>query len=132
MLIRIRYMLPRDSLVTIYKSFIGPCLDYSDTIYDQANKDSFTDKIEQLQYKSCPAITGAIQATSRECSYNEFGLKGLRRRWSRKLCTVYKLFSSQCPKYLFDILPSSESFFDTRKKQRHFLIAELVFRKLFN
>ena len=28
--------------------------------------------------------------------------------------------STQCPKYLFDIIPSGESFYDTRKKQRHF------------
>ena len=62
----------RDSLVTICKSFIRPRLDYGDAIYDQPNNDSFSDKIEeQLQYKACLAITGAIQATSRECLYNE-------------------------------------------------------------
>ena len=52
---------PRDSLVTIYKSFIRLHLDYGDVIYDQPNNDSFSDKIEQLQYKACLAITGAIQ-----------------------------------------------------------------------
>ena len=35
----------RDSLVTIYKSFIRPHLGYGDAIYDQSNNDSFTDKI---------------------------------------------------------------------------------------
>ena len=39
-------VLPRDSLVIIYKSFIRPHLDYSDVIYDQPNNDSFSDKIE--------------------------------------------------------------------------------------
>ena len=58
---RLRDILPRDSLVTIYKSFIRPHLDYGDVIYDQPNNDSFSDKIEQLQYKACLAITGAIQ-----------------------------------------------------------------------
>ena len=43
---RPRDILPRDSLVTLYKSFIRPHLDYGDVIYDQPNNDSFTDKIE--------------------------------------------------------------------------------------
>ena len=67
-------ILPRDSLVTIYKSFIRPHLDYGDVIYDQPNNDSFSDKIEQLQYKTCLAVTGAIQGTSQEYFYNELGL----------------------------------------------------------
>ena len=44
--------MPRDSLVTIYKLFIWPLLDYGDVIYDQPNNDSFSDKIDQLQYKA--------------------------------------------------------------------------------
>ena len=113
--------MPRDSLVTIYKSFIRPHLDYGDVIHDQPNNDSFSDKIEQLQYKACLAITEAIQGTSRECLYNEFGLESLSsRRWCRKLGAIYKLLSTQCPKYLFNIIPSSERFYDTRKKQRSF------------
>ena len=84
---RLRDILPRDSLVTIYKSFIRPHLDYGDVIYDQPNNDSFTDKTEQLQYKACLAITAAIQGTSRECLHNELGLECLSsRRWYRKLC----------------------------------------------
>ena len=66
---RLRDILPRDSFVTIYKSFIRPHLDYGDVIYDQPNNDSFSDKIEQLQYKACLAMTGTIQGTSRECLY---------------------------------------------------------------
>ena len=57
---RLRDKLPHDSLVTIYKSFIRPHLDYGDVVYDQPNNDSFCDKIEQLQYKACLGITGAI------------------------------------------------------------------------
>ena len=118
---RLRDILPRYSLVTIYKSFIRPHLHYGDVIYDQPNNDSFTDKIEQLQYKACLAIIRAVQGTSRKCLYNKLRLESLSsRRWCRKLCTIYKLLSTQCPKYLFDIIPSSESFYDTRKKQRPF------------
>ena len=73
------------------------------------------------QSNSNLAITGAIQGTSRECLYNEHRLESLSsRRWCRKLCTIYKLLSTQCPKYFFNIIPSSERFHDTRKKQRSF------------
>ena len=114
-------ILPRDSLLTIYKSFIRPHLDYGDVIYDKPNNDSFSDNIEQLQCKACLAITEVIQGTSRECLYNELGLESLSSRsWCRKLCAIYKLLSTQCPKYLYDIIPSSEGFYDTHKKQRPF------------
>ena len=114
---RLRDIFPRDFLVTIYKSFISPYLDYRDVIYGQRNNDSFSDKIEKLQYKACLAITGAIQGTSRECLYNELGLESLSsRRWCRKLCAIYKLLLTQCPKYLFNIILSSERFYDTCKK----------------
>ena len=32
----------------------------------------------------------------------------------------------KCPKYLFHIIPSSKGFYDTRRKQRLFSIAELI------
>ena len=41
--------LPRLPLLTIYKSFIRPYLDYDDTIYDQAYTASFHQKIESAQ-----------------------------------------------------------------------------------
>ena len=92
---RLRDILPRNSLVTIYKSFIRPHLDYGDVTYDQPDNDSFSDKIEQLQCKACLAITGAIQGTSQECLDNELGLRSLSSRlWCRKLCAIYKLLST--------------------------------------
>ena len=54
------YILPRKTLITIYKSFIRPHLDYCDVIYDQPNNESFYSKIEQIQYNAALAITGAI------------------------------------------------------------------------
>ena len=50
----------RDALLRIYKSFIRPHLDYGDIIYDKPNNESFKNKIENIQYKTCIAITGAI------------------------------------------------------------------------
>ena len=58
--------LPRLSLLTIYKSFIRPNLDYVDIIYDQAHTASFHQKIESVQYNSALAIAGAIRGTFKE------------------------------------------------------------------
>ena len=75
-----RDILPRDSLVTIYKSFMRPHLDYGDVIYDHPSNELFSDKMEQLQYKACLAIAGAIEGTLRECLYNELGLESFSSR----------------------------------------------------
>ena len=45
---RLSNTLPRKSLLTIYKSFIRPHLDYCDIIYDQPNNESFCTKIERI------------------------------------------------------------------------------------
>ena len=58
--------LPRLPLLTIYKSFIKPHLDYGDVIYDQAYTTSFHHKTESVQYNSALAITGTIRVTSKE------------------------------------------------------------------
>ena len=48
---RLRDILPRDSLVNVYKSFIKPHLDNLDDIHDQPNNDLFSNNIEQLLNK---------------------------------------------------------------------------------
>ena len=62
---KLQNILPRSALLTIYKSFIRPHIDYGDIIYDQAYNTSFHQKLERLQYNACLAITGAIRGTSR-------------------------------------------------------------------
>ena len=44
--------LPRLPLLSIYKSFIRPHLDYGDIIYAQAYNVSFHQKLESIQYNS--------------------------------------------------------------------------------
>ena len=56
--------LPPDALLRIYNSFIRPHLDYEYFIYDKRHNKSFKNKTENLQHKTCIAITVAIQGTS--------------------------------------------------------------------
>ena len=77
----------RQSLITIYKLFIRPHLDYGDIVYDRAFHESFHKKLESIQYNAAIAITGASKGTFSEKFFQELGLESLKsRRWLRKLC----------------------------------------------
>ena len=78
--------LPRHSLLSIYKMFVRPHLDYADIIYDRPNNELFKRKLEPVQYNAALAITGAITGTSRDKIFNELGIEYLAdRRWLRWL-----------------------------------------------
>ena len=70
---RLSVHLPRGALLTIYKSFIRPNLDYGYILYDKPNNENFQQKLEKVQYRACLAITNAIQGTSKERLYDELG-----------------------------------------------------------
>ena len=55
---KLQNILPREPLLTTYKSFVRPHLDYG-VIYDQHYNNSFHQKLESTQYYAALAITGA-------------------------------------------------------------------------
>ena len=93
---KLNNVLPRNALLTIYKSFVRPHLDYGDIIYHQPNNESTNRKLENVQYNAALAITGAIKGTSRSKLYKELGLESLK---SRGLSGVFAHFikSSNLP-----------------------------------
>ena len=109
--------LPRHSLIAIYQLFVRPHLDYGDIIYDQPNNESFTQKMERIQFKASLAMPGAIKGTSQSKLYSELGFESLKfRHWFRKLCIFFKLKASGLPEYLFDFIPQNNHLCNT-----HFL-----------
>ena len=103
LLCKFQNFLPRKALLTIYKPFIRPHLDYGDIIYDQTYNASFHQRLESLQHNAALPVTGAIRGTLKEKLYNELGLESLQnRRWYRKLSFLYKVIANQSP-YLFSI-----------------------------
>ena len=108
--------LPRASLVTIYKLFIKPHLDYGGIVYDQTFNNSFHERLDQIQYNSVLGITGAISFRSREKLYQELDFQFLRqRRWFRKLCRFLRIIN-QSPKYLSELIPTARQANMTRHK----------------
>ena len=96
-------ILPWNSLITIYKSFVRPHLDYDDVLYDQPNNESLCQKIESAQYNATLTIISAIKGTSQMKLYKELGLESLKfKRWFRKLYFVsqdYKTWFTRIPEY---------------------------------
>ena len=68
---KLQNLLPRKSLITVYKFFVRPDMDYGVIIYDQAYNASFLRKLESIQYNAALAITGAILGTLKEKLYQE-------------------------------------------------------------
>ena len=83
---KLQNVLPRITLVTIYKAFFRSHLYYEDILYDQAFNNNFHNRLKSIQYNACLAIAEAIKGTSRGKLYKDLGLEPLRfQRWYRKL-----------------------------------------------
>ena len=63
------------TLLTIYKSFVRPNLDYADMIYNKPFNESFKTQIEMIQHRVVLVITGEIKGTSRHRLYQIIGLE---------------------------------------------------------
>ena len=70
---------PRGPLLTIYKWFIRPHLDYCDVIDDPHYNNSFYQKLQSIQYNTVLAITGAIRGSPRENLCQKLGLESLQQ-----------------------------------------------------
>ena len=98
---KISLTLSRNNLLTIYKTFVRPILDYADIIYDKPLTESFKDKLEMVKYNAALVITSAIKGTSHDRIYRELSLESLaERRWSRKIFFFHKIINGLLPAYL--------------------------------
>ena len=68
----------RLALITIYKDFIRPHLDFGDILYDQAYNTYFHPKLEITQYKAC-LLAAVIYGTWKEKLYQELGLQRITK-----------------------------------------------------
>ena len=66
---RFQSVLPRLSLLIIYKTFIRSHFDDADVVYDQSYKSSFHEKLELIQYNATLSVTGALRGSSSEKPY---------------------------------------------------------------
>ena len=102
-------------------------MDYGDAIYDQPNNDSFIDKIEQLQYKTCLVITGAIRGPHVNVFTMSLDFKVLIAGGGEESFVLSINYRQLNALSSFSILYHLVKAFMTHAKNRdHFLIAELI------
>ena len=102
---RFQQVLPRSCLITIFKTFIKPPLDFEDVVFGHAFNNSLHQRLESIQQKSALAITGVIGRTSKEKLYQELTFQSLQfRRWFLKLSLCYKIMKNEFEYSLFSVL----------------------------
>ena len=99
---KLRHSLPQKSLITTYKAYLRPLIDFGNIIYDQPQKESFCEELESIQYKAASAI-------SISCIYQELGLESLTsRRYCKRLSCLFKMMKKEVPHYLINLIPKCE------------------------
>ena len=106
---KLQNRLPRRALLTIYKSFVRPHINYGDISYDQPNNDSFLSKIRIISIKCSFSHNRCNKGTSQTKIYKELGLESLKfRSGFRRLCTFFKIKQSGLSSYLYNLMQPSK------------------------
>ena len=63
---RLQNLLSMSVVITIYKAFVRPYLDYKNILSDQTYNSSFRKKLESIQYNASLVLTWAIRDSSKE------------------------------------------------------------------
>ena len=99
---KLNNLLPRNALLTIYKSLVRSHLNCEDILHHQPNGQSMNSKLESVQYSATRAITGVIKGTLGSKLCKELGLESLKSRTTfRRLCSFHKIICTGLPTYPF-------------------------------
>ena len=116
---KLQTTLPRAVLMTMYKAFVRPYLDYGDKIYDEAYNEAFHEKLESFQCSACLTLSRTTRGSPRERLSHELRLESLQRRHChKKLCLFYKIFKENKPAYLFNLIPTKNSNYNARNTDK--------------
>ena len=116
----IKKWVPFFTLVTYYKMWIRPHLEYADLVFDKAShnrilnnqifnlsrsKDAICVDLESIQYQAARIATGAWMGSSMDSTYELLGWETLEhRRTIRKLTELYRILNEKSPNHLYEIL----------------------------
>ena len=112
---KLRNLLSRSALNTIYKAFVRSHLYYGGILYGKSYNMSFHQKLESIQCDACLAITYAIRGTSKGKLYQELGLESLQlRHCYRNLAMFHNICKSKISQYLFKLITEKNHAYATR------------------
>ena len=102
---RLKFLLDRSALETIYTSFIRPLLEYGDVIFDNCNAQEKLE-LDKIQNEAARIVCGATKLVSIDNLSNETGWESLEtRRCKHKLILFYKMINGISPNYLQELIP---------------------------
>lgn len=103
---KLKFILSRQTLSKIYRTFILPILEYCCELWDGCTV-AEAEILEKLQLEAGRIVTGLPSFSSRNSIYCETGWEPLsNRRSRRKLQLFYKIHHGLTPTYLQTLLPS--------------------------
>ena len=112
----LQYLLDRETLEVIYKSFIRPLMEYGSVVWDGCTQGD-SQRLESVQLAAARVISGAMLTTPNDKLYEETGLQTLaKRREINKLIQMYKITHNLAPEYLREIIFSNQN--QTRRNTR--------------
>ena len=103
---KLKYTLDRESLETIYVSFIRPLLEYGDVLWENC---TLYDKQElnKIQNEAARIVSGTTKLVSINDLYLEVAWESLEsRRRKHKLFLLYKMINGLTPAQLSSLVPS--------------------------
>ena len=104
---RLKYVLDRKSLETIYISFVRPLLEYSDVVWDNCTNYE-KDDIEKIQNEAARIVSGCTKLVSISELFLETGWETLTdRRRKHKLILFFKMIKGISPDFLCNLIPQS-------------------------
>jgi len=105
LLAKLKYILDRKTLFNMYTTFVRPCLEYGNVIWNSCSE-AESDKLESIQRRAMRIITGCITRTSTQLLYQETGLETLAIRRERHILLLFhKIVNGNIPPYLEELKP---------------------------
>ena len=102
---RIKNLVPRTCLETLYKTMIRPIMEYGDVIFDCSPNYQLS-LLDNVQREAALTCTSGYLRTSTDHLLNELGWEPLSvRRKNHRLCIMYKIQNNLTPEYLRNICP---------------------------
>ena len=102
---RLKFILDRKSLETIYLSIIRPVLEYGDTIWKTCTQYE-KQELDKIQNEAARIVTGTTILVSIQSLYQEVGWESLQdRRLKHKLNLFFKMQHDLTPPYLSSLVP---------------------------
>ena len=103
---KIKYQFSKQTLNTLYCTYIRPLLEYASEVWDGSTQ-ADTNRLKQVQLNAARIVTRLPVFAYLDSLYYETGWETLsQRRTNKKLILMFKIVNNETPGYLKNLLPN--------------------------